>query len=49
MPNCDNCDEFVTADYVRVFGLNGEVDGCPACMTYREIQQGGGTPPDRDE
>jgi len=49
MPSCGNCGEFVTVDYLRVFGLSGEVDGCPACMTYQEIKQGGGRPPEKNE
>ncbi|WP_162832287.1 DUF7563 family protein [Natronolimnohabitans innermongolicus] len=42
MPTCGECDAYVTADFVRVFGVNGEVSGCPNCATYRELQNGTG-------
>lgn len=31
-PHCQNCGSFVTKDYVRVFGIDGEDDprACPA-------------------
>ena len=44
MPECAECGGHVTRDYVRVFGLEGEVDGCPHCMSYREIQAGDAVP-----
>lgn len=40
MPECAECGAYVTPDYVRVFGLDGEVNGCRNCMTNREIQNG---------
>lgn len=47
MPTCRNCDRYVTRDFVRVFGLEGELHGCPNCTTYRELYGGNGAP-DRD-
>ncbi|WP_436343977.1 DUF7563 family protein [Natronorubrum sp. FCH18a] len=46
MPHCSDCDAFVTRDFIRVFGVNGEVNGCPSCMTYRKLHQGRGIPSD---
>ena len=31
MPYCQNCESHVTEDYVRVFGIDGEVNSCPSC------------------
>ncbi|ELY54963.1 hypothetical protein C491_17739 [Natronococcus amylolyticus DSM 10524] len=42
MPNCQNCGGYVTRDFVRVFGVEGAVAGCPNCTTYRQLQEGGG-------
>lgn len=42
MPNCQDCGGYITRDFVRVFGVNGAVAGCPNCTTYRELQEGGG-------
>ncbi len=42
MPYCSDCDAFITRDFIRVFGIDGEVHGCPNCMTYRELQVGSG-------
>jgi len=36
MPTCEECDAYVTRDFVRVFGIDGDVHGCPHCSTYRE-------------
>lgn len=38
---CGSCDEYVTRDFVRVFGADGEIQGCPNCTTYRELCDGG--------
>lgn len=44
MPECDNCGAFVTTDFARVFGDNeNDVSGCVACMSFRELQEGGAT------
>ncbi|MFB1066333.1 hypothetical protein [Natrinema sp. H-ect4] len=40
MPTCSDCGEFVTRDFIRVFGVGGEVEGCPACRTNRELGDG---------
>lgn len=40
MPTCGECDAYVTSDFIRVFGINGEVHGCPNCTSYRELQDG---------
>ena len=42
MPTCGNCETYVTRDFVRVFGVDGEVHGCPNCSTYREFSAGDG-------
>lgn len=43
MPTCSDCDAYVSRDFIRVFGVDGEVHGCPNCMTYRDLQEGGAT------
>lgn len=40
MPECAECGKYVTQDFVRVFGIEGEVHGCPDCMTQRELSDG---------
>lgn len=42
MPECAECGTYVTRDFVRVFGIGGEVHGCPRCTTYRELAGGDG-------
>lgn len=42
MPICGNCSGHITRDFIRVFGAEGEVYGCPQCMTYRELYEGDG-------
>ena len=38
---CQNCGEFVTPGFSRVFGDNHDhVYGCPECMTATEIYEG---------
>lgn len=34
------CEAYVTGDFVRVFGIAGEVTGCPNCLTNRELTDG---------
>lgn len=40
MPNCQACNGSVSESFVRVFGRDGEVWGCPDCLTHSEIQAG---------
>lgn len=41
MHTCLNCGEFVSTDFVRVFGTNDdEVHACPACAHMTEIFNG---------
>lgn len=43
---CENCGEYVTKQFVRVFGANdGSVYGCMSCSTGRQLREGGGTQP----
>jgi len=42
MLKCSNCGEHVTPDFLRVFGIDNEVHGCPACATYAELKEGAG-------
>ncbi|WP_449271924.1 DUF7563 family protein [Haloterrigena salifodinae] len=37
MPEWEECGGFVTQDFIRVFGIGGEVHSCPHCMTNREL------------
>jgi uncharacterized Zn finger protein len=38
---CNNCGEFVTRQFVRVFGDNAnEVYGCLSCGTARDLRDG---------
>ena len=41
MPHCSDCGAYVTRDFIRVFGVDGTVSGCPDCTTYRELNNGG--------
>lgn len=31
MNKCQNCGEHISSDFVRVFGVNGEVESCVFC------------------
>ena len=43
---CENCGEYVTKQFVRVFGANdGHVYGCMNCSTGRDLRDGGGKQP----
>jgi len=43
---CENCGEYVTKQFVRVFGANdGSVYGCMNCLTGRDLREGAGTQP----
>ena len=43
---CQNCDTYVTKQFVRVFGANdGSVYGCLSCLTLRDLREGGGKQP----
>jgi hypothetical protein len=40
---CQNCDEVVSRDFVRVFGTSrNEVHRCPACAFMTDIRNGDG-------
>lgn len=42
MPECNNCGEFVSLDFARVFGNNyNEVKACLDCSTRNVLQAGG--------
>lgn len=41
MPHCRDCGGYVTRNFIRVFGVDGAVSGCPNCTTYRELNTGG--------
>lgn len=43
---CKNCGEYVTKQFIRVFGANdGCVYGCMNCSTGSELRDGGATQP----
>jgi len=43
---CQNCGEYVTKQFIRVFGTNdGSLYGCMSCSTGRELRDGGGKRP----
>ncbi|MFO7833559.1 MAG: hypothetical protein R6V31_05770 [Halohasta sp.] len=45
---CENCGEYVTKQFVRVFGANdGSVYGCMNCLTGRDLREGAGTQPSK--
>ena len=45
---CENCGEYVTKQFVRVFGANdGSVYGCMNCSTGRDLRDGGASEPSR--
>ncbi|WP_459808220.1 DUF7563 family protein [Halopiger thermotolerans] len=47
MNECNRCGAHVTSRFVRVFGTNsGEINGCPNCMSYRELASGDGVQSD---
>ncbi len=38
MENCPNCNEMVSANFVRVFGDNrGHLEGCVHCLSSAEL------------
>ena len=39
---CGNCGEQVSEDFRRVYGVNGRVNACPECSTYRVIKETAG-------
>ena len=41
MPQCDECENHVTADFHRVFSDNEDMlYGCPDCMSMTDIKDG---------
>lgn len=49
MAECNACGAHVTADFVRVFGVEGAVDGCPGCANNSELFGGATARGDGDE
>lgn len=48
LPTCQNCGEFVTSRFARVFGDNsGEVFGCFGCTSYETLAAGAGATADQ--
>jgi hypothetical protein len=46
MYTCNNCGEFVTRGFVRVFGDDDDrVFGCPDCMNMRDVMNGAASRP----
>ena len=44
MPQCDECENHVTADFHRVFADNEDMlYGCPDCMSMTDIKDGKAT------
>lgn len=42
MPECNNCGQFVTTDFVRVFSDdNGQLAGCLHCLNLTDLRDGG--------
>jgi len=39
MPECQNCGSHLTPEYVRVFGMEGEVSVCLHCTTNKEARE----------
>lgn len=37
---CQHCDSHVTADFVRVFGVDGSAQRCLDCATLAELRAG---------
>lgn len=45
---CQHCGEYVTKQFVRVFGANdGSLYGCMNCSTGRELRNGGSKRPSK--
>ncbi|NHN49994.1 hypothetical protein G9464_20710 [Halostella sp. JP-L12] len=45
MPQCENCDGYVTERFVRVFGDNeGRVFGCLDCIGATAVKNGAALP-----
>lgn len=39
MPECSECGGHVTSDFVRVFGIDGEIHGCPNCTANAQVAE----------
>lgn len=39
MPECQSCGGHVTRDFVRVFGVDGEVYGCTKCESQGDARE----------
>ncbi len=40
MPTCTNCERYVSHDFVRVFGSDGEVAYCVHCSRTVDLHEG---------
>lgn len=40
MPFCNNCERYVSHDFVRVFGRDGEVEHCLDCARNADLHEG---------
>ncbi|WP_435346370.1 DUF7563 family protein [Haloarchaeobius sp. HRN-SO-5] len=40
MPTCNNCGQYVSHDFVRVFGMSGEVESCIDCARNVDLHEG---------
>ena len=47
MAECRGCGSYVSTEFARVFGDNeDEVFGCPQCVPFSALMEGGGAAPD---
>lgn len=39
MPECQECGNHVSENFIRVFGVDGEVHGCPECKSQSSTRE----------
>lgn len=39
MPYCQDCGAWVSRNWIRVFGIDGNVDACRNCATIEELSK----------